>query len=316
MRKLTAPLSILLLVTFVIIISTCDSRSQPKLTINERSVLDAVSSASGIAMFNGSLYVIGDDVPWVYQLNEALKVQSKIFFGNYSLGPDSVIPKPEKPDLEALATTENTLLAFGSGSLSPQRDILVRLTDKNQPETYSLQSFYDRLRSLYNFEAELNIEGAAIYEDQLFLLNRENNHILRYSLPDFMAHIKGDKSFPEPENYRIILPEINGIKAGLSGTDIISGTSKIIFTASVEDTPNPIDDGEILGSFVGIIDTREIKDRYHPAYAKVMENNKLLPIKVESVSVLNHTPDKTEIVLVTDSDGGNSEIIKADFKYN
>ncbi|MBN2732391.1 MAG: hypothetical protein JXR26_08190 [Balneolaceae bacterium] len=308
---------IILLAILTFGLSTWDNTNKPELTITERKVLSGVASASGIAIFNDSLYVIGDDVPWFYQLNEASTVQSKISFGNYPLGPDSVIAKPEKPDLEALATTENTLLALGSGSLSPQRDIMVRLADRNQPQIYSLQSFYNRLRSLPEFKrTQLNIEGFAITNDYLFLLNRENNLVLRFFLSDFLAYIKAEESFPKPEIYKIILPKIKGIEAGLSGADIIPGTSKIIFTASVEDTPNPIDDGEVLGSFVGIIDIKEIENQYRPGYAAVMENNKQLPIKLESVSILNHTPENTEIVLVTDSDGGNSEILRADFKWN
>ena len=69
-----------------------------------------------------------------------------------------------------------------------------------------------------------------------------------------MSFIKGDAPFPIPKIKQYALPTINGIEAGFTGATAFKNESKIIFTAAVENTDNPYDDGEILGSFIRLID--------------------------------------------------------------
>ena len=307
------------LIVFVLFIFSSCSTNPPKLTITNRQVLGDVASASGIITTGDKLYAIGDNVPWIYQLDGTFKIISKTLFGDYPLQPDSTIAKPEKPDLEALAfSLSYGLLAFGSGSLTPQRDILAVQSPNGKPtiKTRSLQALYHHLQALPALKGtELNIEGAAIHENKLFLFNREDNVVLQFQLTDFISFIKNEGSFSKPKVFKIILPEINGIEAGISGADLIPGSDTILFTASVEDTPNPIDDGEILGSFVGVIDINDLQNQYHPKTVMLSRQGKPLEIKVESVSVLNKSGREAEIILVTDSDGGNSEIINAIFRF-
>ncbi|MEO6346856.1 MAG: hypothetical protein ABIO60_03010 [Aquaticitalea sp.] len=88
------------------------------------------------------------------------------------------------------------------------------------------------------------------------------------------------------------------------------------FTASLENTPNTDDDGEILGSNIGIINLENLKDGYQPQCIQIETNSQPITIKVESVEVIKVIgPKELKLVLVTDSDGGDSELIIGNFTW-
>lgn len=293
--------------------------SSLELSIKERSKLKKVASASGIAVQNDIIFVIGDDVPWLYVIESDFSVTAKIPFGDYNLQKDSVIAKPQKPDLEALAVSKpGSLFAFGSGSLPPHRDILIQFTDQGawHAKTYSLQKFYRNIRSLPDLkETPLNIEAAAVSQQKLFLLNRENNLLLKINLTQALAVIRGKKADLDIVTYHLQLPTIKGIETGFSGAHIIPRTGILLFTASVEDTPNPVDDGEILGSFIGKIELDELENEARPLTVPIADGSGPLKIKAESIAVLDHANNAAEVLFVTDSDGGASEIFKAKLNW-
>lgn len=107
------------------------------------------------------------------------------------------------------------------------------------------------------------------------------------------------------------------MQAKFSGASFMPYENKIIFTASIENNVNPVADGEIFGSYIGIIHTEELKDNYQPECVILADKNQHLKIKVESVEILTkHNAGKSKLLLVTDSDGGDSEIIKVRLKRN
>lgn len=236
---------------------------------------------------------------------------------------DRIIPKNIKPDFEALTEIEwgqtKELFIFGSGSLSPHRNILIGIEfgKETMVNTYNLTEFYAKIISSTNInKTNLNIEAAAANETHLYLFNRGESVILQYDLSAFMDYIKNNGACPLPNYFTINLPSLNGLKSGFSGATFIPNEQKIIFTASLEDTDNPIDDGEIYGSFIGIINLKQIKNKYQPDCILISSNNQPLKIKVESIEVLSINDKRgLEILLVTDNDLGDSEIIKAYLKY-
>lgn len=281
----------------------------------QRQVLPGVASASGIATSNNRIYVVGDNTPWLFEIDKQFNVISRLRIIETG---DGVIPKPDKPDFESLEAVgegeASELILFGSGAKSPQRDIFIRIPHAHpaEPQTYSLTRFYDHLRgSAMLRNSELNIEAVAVEGDRLYLFNRRKNVAFVYSYRDFLSFVSGGKPYPEPKVYEITLPAIRGIEAGISGATSIKGTNKIIFTASVEDTPNAYDDGEILGSYVGIIDFEDAGEPLQPAAVLISESGEPLKLKVESVCIVGHSkPNEAEVLLVTDNDENNSEIIK------
>lgn len=290
-------------------------------TINHRQELKSIPSASGIISVNEDWYVIGDNSPLLYQLNQEFAVGETqlLIEGN----TDSIIPKISKPDFEAITTIGDgdtkAILIFGSGSKTPDRDKMVLMSlKKDRPiKTFNLKAVYDAIRNLGTITIEtLNIEGATTIDDRLFLFNRETNMVLEYALKDFMNFLENQGALPTFKTYQLQLPQLEGLQAKVSGATTIPNTNKLLITASVEDAPNTYDDGHVLGSYVGIISVDQLKDGYQPNCVLLKEQGQTLKVKVESVEVVNVINDKhCQLVLVTDSDGGISEVILAELSW-
>jgi hypothetical protein len=274
----------------------------------------AVPSASGIVKHKDAYYIIGDNTPWIFKLNEQMDVVGKTLIADSVFIEDSIIQKSEKPDFEGLElVNENEILLFGSGSKTPEREHVIRYNLENKSiEKYHLTEFYAGLRAHDILkDSELNIEALACFRNRLYILNRRKNVIFEYTLTDFLDYLGKRIEFPVPKIYEVMLPSSNGIDAGLSGATMFTET-KMLITASLEATDNAYDDGEILGSYVGVIDlSNENNGVVLSNCALIQKEGETLPIKVESVTIDKIYSDAIELILVTDNDGGDSEILKA-----
>ena len=282
--------------------------------ILNRKKLVNIPSGSGIAKTDDGYYVIGDDSPYLYFLDQNFEVISKTLISDHQNFNGQRLIKSEKADFETLELIgKNELVIFGSGGKSPQRDVFVQvfLNQEITVEKYDITSFYNHLRSLPVLkDAELNIEATAFHEDQLYLFNRRKNIIFKFDYGQFLSFLKDEASLPMIEVHDYILPTINKVEAGFSGATILKDQTKIIFTASVEDTDNPYDDGEILGSFIGMIDisNKTISDQFEYCELSNSEEH----YKVESVTIDEEiSVVKTKIILITDDDEGNSMILES-----
>ncbi len=282
--------------------------------ILNRKKLVNIPSGSGIAKANDGYYVIGDDSPYLYFLDQNFEVISKILISDDQNFNGQRIIKLEKADFETLELIgKNELVIFGSGGKSPQRDVFVQvfLNEQITVEKYDLTSFYNHLRSLPVLkDAELNIEATAFHEGQLYLFNRRKNIIFKFDYGQFLSFLKDDTALPTIEVHDYILQTINKVEAGFSGATILKDQPKIIFTASVEDTDNPYDDGEILGSFIGMIDISNKTVSDHFDYCELSNSEEYY--KVESVTIEEEiSVGKTKMILITDDDEGNSMILES-----
>lgn len=276
--------------------------------------LDNIPSGSGIAKTDHGYYIIGDDSPYLYFLNENFEVISKTLISDDQNFNGHRIIKAEKADFETLELIDdNELAIFGSGGKSPQRDVFVQvfLNQGMKVEKYDLTNFYNHLRNLPVLkDSELNIEASAFHEGHLYLFNRRKNIIFKLEYHDFLIFIKENGPLPVIEIQDYNLPTINGIEAGFSGATILKNQPKIIFTASVEDTDNSYDDGEILGSFIGVIDISNTSVSENFEFCQV--SNSKAHYKVESVTIEEEISDgETKIVLITDDDQGNSTVLES-----
>lgn len=296
------------------------SCSQPdmKISLTEIISLDNIPGASGIGSNDKHIVIIGDNSPYLYLLDHDTKPLGIIPIYPLDNVENGEIPKKIKPDFEALellkGETHEEIFIFGSGSRSPQRDIFIHVTLSTEPKvkTYSLVSFYDQLRKMdimNNFE--LNIEAVAIHENKLLLLNRGKNLIFTYDYRDFLRFLNEEIPYPQPIVNELNLPQINGFISGFSGATVIPGTSTLLFTTSVEDTPNAYDDGKVLGSYIGMVDLNHFDNSLKYQLVKD-EEQKPLKIKIESVSIFNQiSPNELELLMVTDSDGDESLLLRA-----
>ena len=289
--------------------ATCN-RQALEIEVIDTKLLHNVPSASGITKAGENFYVVGDDSPYLFKVDDKGTVldQTPIYSTEFLNG--NRLDKAKKPDFEALETINgNEILAFGSGAKSPERDIFlhISLEDSTSFKTYQITEFYNHLRSNKTLGgAHLNIEGVAIYHDIIYLFNRGKNVIFSFKYADLIGYIEGiNPVFPEPETLLYELPIIDGFQSGFSGATILEDENLVIFTASVEKTGTAYNDGEIAGSFIGAIPIKN--NTFSNKYSVASVPSSDTPLKVESVTVAEKTPDgKIRIALVTDDDKGNS----------
>lgn len=281
-------------------------------------LISNLPSASGIVSFQDEFYVIGDDSPFLFHLNKNNELISKFqIYSNKNLLEGRIL-KINKPDFEALEIiSENEIAVVGSGSKSPERDVFLRvfLEDEAHFKKYNITPLYDNLRKSKILKNEhLNIEGLAFRNGYLHLFNRGKNIIFSFKYKDLIAYFEGLIPFPEPITVVFDLPKINGIESGFSGATFLKNEPFLIFTSSVENTDNPYNDGEILGSFIGVIDFSE--NKFSGSYNTVLIPHLEKPLKVESVTIVKEIKyGRTEVALVTDDDKGNSIKIDCLFKW-
>lgn len=287
--------------------------------------LPDIPSASGIEVVDDLIYVIGDDSPFLFVLNKKYKISKKILLSSSYRLIKGKIPKNLKPDLEAVTSFdiggEKVILILGSGSQREIRDkaFLIEPSENDLVHDFSLTPLYDLLRNKKEIVGEriLNIEAAAVLHQDLFLFQRGNisgsNAIIKFPLYEFLEFLKHRKNpVPPFEIFNFDFPRIHGLLPGFSGAASIPKSEDLLFTASLEDTPDEWYDGNVFEGMIGIID----KDRKKFSYSFIYEHKEPFKGKIESLSVINHeSPKKLNALAVTDNDGKDSELLWIEIKF-
>jgi hypothetical protein len=184
-----------------------------------------------------------------------------------ALPEDPAERKAAKPDLEALTALPpmpgapyGGLLGLGSGSdADGKRDrgffwaLAADGSLEGEPRTLDLGPLYRMLRDELG---GLNVEGAAILGDRLWLFHRGNesqagNVVAELSLSDLSGSLAGDLDLDVSELRELRayeLGEMDGVPLCFSDATALSD-ELICFTASAEGA----DDGDVRGSVVGTI---------------------------------------------------------------
>jgi hypothetical protein len=291
-------------------------------TIQKRIILEGVFSASGLEYLDGKLYIVGDDSPWMFLLDYEGKLlgKHKIFNSPHLV----TIPKAEKEDLEAMTSLvfagKEWLLTLGSGSKKHTRNKGF-LIDKNSFEVIELDlsGVYSDLRHCKDIVGanKLNIEGLASTAKKLVIFVRGNvsgkNVTLSYNLNNFLSHLLYQEKLKSPILREYDLPSISNWLSGFSGATYSKEKDLFLFTSSVEVTNDEINDGATLGSFVGLIDRND--DSKLIGCTPIVENDKFYTGKVESIAITSENSNSITAIAVTDSDGGESELIQIEIKH-
>jgi hypothetical protein len=254
----------------------------PPLELRELRILDLeepsspggaahVAAASGVVRRAEYVYVVGDDELHLAAFDATSGAPGRLhraLSGELSADPDE--RKKHKPDLEALTTLppfedhpHGALLGLGSGS-TPDRDrgfawaLAPDGSLDGQPVELDLAPLYTLLRDNLN---DLNVEGAAVMGDELWLLQRGNsehgaNLVVALSCAEVIESLRRDRTLAAEELRRVLafdLGELEGAALTFSDASALGG-ELLVFTASAEDSPSTYEDGAILGSVVGTID--------------------------------------------------------------
>lgn len=282
--------------------------------------LKGIPSASGMESKGDDRFIVGDDSPWLYELDSAFHIKRRYLIGNHSFEGHYRIPSEIKPDYEAMVNFKwgdsKDLLIFGSGSGENRKDMVkVKFTGKGyEVKTHPLDNLYRVIMDAGNLTPEqLNIEGAASWRDHIILMNRTTNQLILIRKFAFMRFMNWKKSKQKRKSikvdfYDFELPQIDGVQAQFSGGMKASGEHTLIFTASVERSTAE-DDGEILGSFIGEITLTKLNQR-EMKIARVMKDGQPYLGKIESVDVVDTKETKLKLEAVTDDDRGGSTFLE------
>jgi hypothetical protein len=297
--------------------------------IQHEAILPNLPSASGIEVVGEVAYIIGDDSPFLYQLNAASLAageRTSLFeTAHFSTGR---IPKDLKLDLECLtsvttAAGETGLLLLGSGA-TPAREQGFWVTlpkgagSGSTVYPVSLSGLYAALRQHLPTGITLNLEAVAATPTELIIFQRTvgsaaGNLAFRLPLPQTMHYLQHQTQAVPPIHTQFYeLPAIDGKPAGFSGATWFE--NQLFVTASVEDTQDAVQDGAVLGSLVGVIDLSKTSARPVPVALARLElaSGQAYRGKVESIAVRRRVNSRTyELLLVTDDDLGGSTAVTA-----
>lgn len=267
-----------------------------------------LSAASGVVRRGEFLYVIGDDELHLAVFGAASSEPGRlrrVLGGELPAAPKA--RKEAKPDLEALTLPPptpgrpfGTLLGLGSGS-TPRRDrgfawaLAHDGSLRGEPAELDLAPLYELLRGELG---GLNVEGATVLGDRLLVLNRAAgptpNAVAALDLADVGESLLRDRRLDAAELAALQpyeLGEIDG--AALTFSDATPlGDELVVFTASAERTGNAVDDGEIAGSVIGLMDADG-----HVARLRTIDRDH----KVEGVHAALHA-GVLDLLLVSDAD--------------
>jgi hypothetical protein len=280
----------------------------------------AIGALSGVAYLGDYLYFVGDDVRYLLKTSLKNKITATTTFEKVPLLESSeqealtVLSKAEKPDFEALSciifNEQLHLLVMGSGSTEKRKQALLYNPSNHQVKTLLDKLDYDYLQNSVALTggADLNIEAVCSDNHHLYIFQRGNiNHfhgVLVFDLEKIQAHKSLENALIR--SFNLTLPEINGSVSGISDAYFFVDKNVIVATAAVEQTLNTYDDGAVLGSYILVLSPKgEVLNSF---LIQDAEGN-TLAIKVEGITWLESNADGEVFLLVTDSDGGLSEVI-------
>jgi hypothetical protein len=293
-------------------------------TILRQLDLPNLPSASGVEIVGDTVYIIGDDSPYLYRLSVAdLKPGQPLTLFETAHFSSGRIDKAIKADLECLtilttATGETGLLVCGSGATSARENgfwVPISSASDSAATVYpvTLSGLYAHLRNSLPKGVTLNLEAVAATTTELLLFQRTVGSAvgnLVFQLPlsatlDYLHHRSTTLPTVQPIGFQ--LPTINGRPSGFSGACVYE--NQLFVTASVEDTADAILDGEVLGSFVGLLDLKQANKPVSFAQLQ-LPNAQPYRGKVESVAVRRQiATNRYELLLVTDDDLGGSTAV-------
>jgi len=262
-----------------------------------------IGSASGLFFNGSSLFLISDNSHVLYEYKMEEKKLEKIPVAPEGhTGPVENVPKPVKPDFEAITAKGDDLYLFGSGSTEKRNTILpVNIQTKKVATSIDATDLYIIMQDFGQINAEnFNIEAAVNDGDTWYVFNRGNgpsgqNGI--FTLNGDMA----DTSFQIFYN-EFDLPRING--AQTSFTDAVKVKDKLYFLAAAESSNSTYLDGEVAGTIIGRIDIEKMEVEFTET---VSTKNKF-----EGITLYKENKGSVEFLLCedTDSDSEASDIYK------
>lgn len=265
-----------------------------------------IGSASGLFLKNDSLFIISDNSKALYEYHVAdKKLDSHIIIENAEIPKDN-IPKKIKPDFESITPYGEDLCIFGSGSTENRNQMIQFNTYKKEAvKTLNLADLYLSMQYFADIKPEdFNIEGAVYSGDNWYFFQRGNGKNGQNGVFTVSGENLENEFTILYNSYK--LPKIKGVQTTF--TDAILVDEILYFLATAENTNSTYDDGAVLGSVIGSIDTKSMKIKQK----QTITNEH----KFEGLTLLKNNKDTLEFLLCEDKDSDlqQSDIYKLTLK--
>ncbi|CAA9364026.1 MAG: hypothetical protein AVDCRST_MAG34-2669 [uncultured Nocardioidaceae bacterium] len=273
----------------------------------------AVRAASAVARLGEGFLVAQDDAThaaWVTG-GAATAVRVLPAVAGLDVFDEATGTKHLKPDLEAACPVrvagEPAILLLGSGSTPARmRSSVVRLVGGQPSITVAdLSLVYAAVAQALGVHPDvLNMEGACIIGDTFRWFHRGlpsaglPSASVDLEVAGLLAAVLGDREAAtvqvgHPRTYD--LGDVDGV--GLAVTDAVAlSGDRLLVSAAAEDTPNPRDDGPVVGSALVRLDGHEVVD-----VTRLPEVDGAV-CKVEGLMVLEADQVRAELLAVVDVD--------------
>ncbi|MBK5966994.1 hypothetical protein CCR95_23720 [Thiocystis minor] len=209
-------------------------------------------AGSGLVRDRERLLLVQDDAYRVAWLDpHSRPIQARFVALGQNSGP---LPKPQKPDFEAAARLpDGRVLVMGSGSAPTRRSFLLLDPRTDAFAVLDAGPVYDAVAQALG--DKINIEGVVPQPAGLLLFNRGNsaggNAVVRVGV-----RVEAPSTCEILAVTRWQLGELAGVSrpVPLGFTDAEQGPEgQLWYLAAAEDTSDPIADGQILGSVIGVL---------------------------------------------------------------
>jgi hypothetical protein len=280
-----------------------------------------VRAASGLARVGDRVAVVQDDANFLALVDPATGRAEAVPLppgeGGARLFGAARGTKHLKLDLEAcLALPPEltpdgapTVLALGSGSTRRREQALLATLPaggRSHARIVPAPGLYALLRAASAFSgSEMNVEGAVLVGDRVRLFGRGNgaargdaralNATCDVDAARLVAYLRGRGAPPAPGAIvQYALGDLDGAPLGF--TDAALAGRRVLYTAAAEASPDAVQDGEVTGSVLGIIEGPEA--RWTPLADA--DGRPLAGLKAEGI--LAATPDGSRLWVVNDAD--------------
>lgn len=284
-------------------------------TVEKVFRLQSYASGSGMACFEGRLYLMGDDMSYLLIADTAFHSRDSIQLIDSA---KSRIPKNIKPDIEAVSLLRinktPSLLLLGSGSLDPHRNRgwLISLATKER-KLLHLDTFYKRVAR--SGVKEINVEGATAIPGGILLAHRGNKSSPRNFLIFTSYGFWDSQTTADIRLMKLGANTDTASFSGVSGLEYSSKSDCLLLTVSTENTYSTRSDGAIGKSYLWLINNFSSKRRWtaiNPDRIIDLEemDARLKGNKIESVCIVSESKSEYELVVVADNDNGTSILFK------
>ncbi|MEN8137374.1 MAG: hypothetical protein ABFR62_03000 [Bacteroidota bacterium] len=282
-----------------------------------------IPSGSGIVFHNDEYFIIGDDSPWLYKYEDET-IEKKTLISYKHKTSQGRVDKKKKADFEDIDIVnynkKEYLFVVSSGSKKLYRDTVFVLNAVN-PEIIlfkkNIRPLYDKMKKKAGLK-KVNIEGFTSDENQVYFAHRGNhdrNVIFKIDKKKFFDFIQDkNKKTPDFRVLSIQLPTDEGMQAGFSSLQFVKEINSLLFTASLEGSKDAYNDGEIKGSYIGIL---PINEPHKITTTPLMKDRKFVITKLEGITVYEFDASNNEIkaIAVSDNDDGKTEIFNIKIRY-